>query len=156
MNATLKLVPATSVIARRDRLTIPQIPAHSGPAIQSLIEALQALNASPSGDGACIYVYHDFDGDLQIPFDLEICLPVDPALRAAVPPPTRLATLPPFRCLAADYVGGMPGIGAAWTQFVDRATAGGHKLTRVSREVYKKWVGFDSPENVTELQQGIE
>ena len=155
MDATLRLVPATAVIARRDRLTIPQIRAHSGPAIQSLVEALKGLNAA-SGDGPCIYIYHDFEGDLNIPFDLEICLPVDPALRGTPPPPITLTTLPPFRCMAGDYVGGMPGIGAAWQELFGRAMASGHRPTRQSREVYKNWVGFESPENVTELQQGIE
>ena len=156
MDATLKLVPETSVISRRDRLTIPQIPAHSRPAIQSLVEALKGLNASPS-DGPCIFVFHDFDGDPQASFDLEICLPVDPALRGPVPTtPITLTTLPPFRCLAADYVGGMRGIGAAWKELVGGTITSGHKPTRESREVYKKWIGFDSPENLTELQQGIE
>jgi hypothetical protein len=27
--------------------------------------------------------------------------------------------------------------------------------TEESREIYKKWIGFESPDNVTELQVGV-
>lgn len=154
MEPQIKLMPPVEVISRRDRLTIPQIPAHSGPAIQSLIEALDRMNVSPTG-GDMIYVYHGCNGDPALPFDLEIALPVPPGTATRLDSPLKLNTLPEFRCLATDYVGPMTGIGQAWMRLVGAVRAAGHQPTDESREVYKKWVGFNSPKNVTELQQGI-
>jgi effector-binding domain-containing protein len=154
MQSQFKQIPPIPVIARRDRLTIPQISAHSGPAIQSLIETLNRLGVSPAG-GAMIYVYHGCNGDPAIEFDLEICLPVDAGLAARVKPPIELKSTSPFQCMAVDYVGPMSGIGRAWMELVQAVRAAGRQPTEQSREIYKKWVGFDSAENVTELQQGI-
>ena len=154
MQPQIKHVPELPVIARRDRVTIPQIPAHSGPAVKSLMDTLKALNVGP-GHGDMIYIYHGCTGDPAAEFDLEIALPVPGGLAARPMPPIELKTAPAFRCLAVDYAGPMTGIGAAWMRLIESARAAGHRPTEESREVYKKWVAFDSPENVTELQQGI-
>jgi effector-binding domain-containing protein len=154
MQPQLKQIPAVPVISHRDRLTIPQIPSHSGPAIQSLIETLNRLGVSPAG-GAMIYIYHGCDGNPATEFDLEICLPVPTGLTARVELPIELKSTLPFQCIAADYVGPMSGIGRAWMELVQEIKSSGRQPTEQSREVYKKWVGFDSAENVTELQQGI-
>lgn len=154
MQTQIKQIPPIPVISRRDRLTIPQIPAHSGPAVQSLLETLKRVGISPTS-GPMIYVYHGCNGDPAVEFDLEICLPVTAGLAAQVEPPIELKTTSPFQCMAADYVGPMSGIGRAWMELVQAVTAAGRQPTEQSREVYKKWVGFNSAENVTELQQGV-
>ena len=144
-----------TVLSRRDRLTIPQIPAHSGPAIHSLIEVLNRHGLSPAGRDM-VYVYHGCNGDPAVAFDLEICLPVAAGVSLTLEPPMELKSTPPFRCLAVEHVGPMSGIGGSWMKLVQAVRSGGHRPTDESREVYKKWVAFDSPENVTELQQGVE
>jgi hypothetical protein len=68
----------------------------------------------------------------------------------------QLKSTPPFKCIATDYVGPMTPIGESWTEFVSSLFTAGHKPTDQSREIYKKWIAFDSPDNVTELQQGVE
>jgi len=156
MEFETKQVPPLPVLSRRERLTIPQIPARSGPAIHSLIESLKQLGIQAAG--SMIYVYHGCNGNPAVEFDLEICLPVptdlDPSL--APEPPIKLKTTTPFRCLTLDYVGPMSGIGQAWMKLLQPIRDGGYKPTDESREIYKKWVSFDSADNVTELQQGIE
>ena len=151
---TRRLIPPIPVISRRDRLTISQIPAHSGPAIQSLVDALNRLGVSPI-NGECIYLYHGCDGNPATFFDLEICLPVPATLTADLPAPLQLLSTSTFQCLAIEYTGPLTGIGAAWMELVAAVRTAGLEPTDESREVYKKWVGFDSPENITELQQGI-
>ena len=157
MEFTTKQIAPLFVISRRDRLTIPRIPAHSGPAIHSLIESLKRLGIHPAG-GHMIYIYHGCNGDPAVEFDLEICLPMpsgpDPTLRLEAP--IELKTTSPFRCVAREYVGPMTGIGQAWMMLLEHVRAAGHKPTDESREVYKKWVGFDAADNETELQQGVE
>ena len=155
MEPPIKQIPAIPVISRTDRLTIPQIPAHSGPAVQSLIESLKQLGIPPIA-GDMIYVYHGCNGDPTQEFDLEICLPVPSGLNLRLERPIELKTTTPFRCVSVDYVGPMSGFGAAWMNLVRWVSAAGHKPTGQSREIYKKWVSFNAPDNVTELQQGIE
>ena len=155
MQPAMKQVVAIQVISRTDRLTIPRIPAHSGPAIHSLIEALERRGIAPLS-GECIYVYHGCNGDPSVEFDLEICLPVPPATAGSFEVPVALKSLPPFKCVAVEYTGPMTGIGSAWMQLVQAVQSSGSRPTAESREVYKKWIEFDSPENVTELQQAIE
>ena len=74
MTTESKQVAPVRVLSRRDRVTIPQIPAHSGPAIDSLFEVLKRHNVKPAG--GLIYIYHGCDGTPTTPFDLEICVPV--------------------------------------------------------------------------------
>ena len=154
MEPKIKQVPAIPVISRRDRLTTPQIPAHSGPAIHSLIDTLKRLGIEPAGN-EIIYVYHGCTGDPAQPFDLQICLPVVAVSDVRPDVPVTFTTLAPFRCVAGKYVGSMTGIGPAWMKMCSFIREDGHKPTSESREVYIKWVDFDSAENVTELQQGI-
>jgi len=61
-----------------------------------------------------------------------------------------------FKCVATDFVGPMTKIGESWMNFVQSIRAAGHKPTDQSREIYKKWIAFDSADNITELQQGVE
>src|ERR1700722_19956195 len=100
MEIETKQVPPLPVISRRERLTIPQIPVRSGPAINSLITSLKRLGIQPAG--SMIYVYHSCNGDPAVEFDLEICLPVPPDLGPSLQPepPLERKTTTPFRCLA--------------------------------------------------------
>ena len=157
MDIAIKQVPPIAVISRRDRLTIPQIPAHSAPAIHSLFESLKRLGIRPAGEDI-IYIYHGCNGDPAVEFDLEIGLPIPSGPSASVQPepPVELKTTTLFRCVAVDYVGPMTGIGQAWMKLVQHIRDTRQKPTDQSREIYKKWVSFDATDNVTELQQGIE
>ena len=60
-----------------------------------------------------------------------------------------------FICMAADYVGPMPDIQIAYDEILNAIDTSGRKRTPESREIYKKWIGFESPDNVTELQVGV-
>ena len=155
MDIQLKHIPAFSVIAWRQRLSIPQIPAHSGPAIHRLFESLKRNGAKPAGSDI-IYVYKGCNGDPTVEFDLEICLPVDSGLILEPEAPMELTTISPFQCAAMEYAGPMSTIGQAWMNVVRWIREKGHTPTSQSREIYKKWISADSPENVTELQQGIQ
>ena len=132
-------------------MTIPQVPAHA--AIDSLMAALRQSQIAPAGP--VIFVYYGIEADPTQEFDLDICvpLPADAVISAAAP--IACKTLPPFECIAGNYVGSMKGIGPAWRQVADVWRASGRRASGESREVYTRWIDFDSPENVTELQKGI-
>ena len=46
----------------------------------------------------------------------------------------------------------MTSITDAWQEFFDKAGKKGLAISDERREIYLKWAGYDSPDNVTELQ----
>ena len=152
MDIVVKTIAPIRVLFRRDRLTIPQVPAHAAPAIDSLMAALRRAQVPPAGP--VIFVYYGIEADPTQEFDLDICVPLPADAVIPVAAPIGCKTLPAFDCISADYVGSMNEIGGAWRQVADAWRASGRQSSGESREVYKQWIGFDSPENVTELQKG--
>lgn len=153
LDISVKTVPSVRVLFRRDRVTIPRVPAHAGPAIDSLMAALRRADIKPAGP--VIFVYYGIEADPAQEFDLDICVPLPVGADISVAAPMACKTLPDFECIAADYAGSMHEIGDAWRHVANAWRASGRPGSGVAREVYKKWIDFDSPENVTELQKGI-
>ena len=69
--------------------------------------------------------------------------------------PFTAKTEPEWKCLSAEYKGSMLKITDAWQELFDAAEKKGFRADGTRREIYKKWVGFDSAENVTELQMRV-
>ena len=153
LRIAVKTIPSIRVLFRRDRLTIPQVPAHAGPAIDSLMAALRRADVPPAGP--VIFVYYGIEADPTQEFDLDICVPLPADAVIPVAAPIGCKALPAFECIAADYVGSMHEIGHAWREVADAWRSSGRPASGESREVYKQWIAFDSAENVTELQKGI-
>ena len=153
LDISVRTIPAVPVLFRRDRLTIPQVPAHAGPAIDSLMATLRRAEVRPAGP--VVFVYYGIEADPTQEFDLDICVPLPAEAVISAAAPIACKTLPAFACMCADYVGSMHGIANAWRQVADAWRASGRKASGESREVYKRWIDFDSAENVTELQKGI-
>jgi hypothetical protein len=59
---------------------------------------------------------------------------------------------PAWECRSTIYAGAMDKIPEAWDEFIDKVKKKGLKPKNINREVYHKWIGFDSADNVTELQ----
>jgi effector-binding domain-containing protein len=76
--------------------------------------------------------------------------PVKAGTRGRAPLTAR--TEPEWKCLSAEYTGSMPKIIDAWHELFEAAGKKGFRTDATRREIYKKWVGMDSGENVTELQ----
>jgi len=59
----------------------------------------------------------------------------------------------PVRCVSTSYKGSMLGIKQAWDAFIEATNRQKLEFAAENREVYLKWVDFDSAENETELQR---
>lgn len=153
MEIEFRTIAPAPVLFRRERLTIPQVPQRAGPAIESLFALLQQANAQPTGP--LIFAYYGIEADPAQEFDLDICVPVSAETHFSTTAPIGFKTLAAFECLAGDYVGSMHGIAAAWKQVAQAWRESGRAASGESREVYQRWIAFDSPENVTQLQKGI-
>ena len=153
MAVTLKTVPPTTfVMSSHEGVTIPEISAVSRGVVDEMIAELHARGIAPLAP--MHFIYHGADGSLTTKFRLTIAFPI------ARPPAEpiddyQIAELPAFRCMAADYVGPMPDIQIAYDEILGAIDSSGRKRSPESREIYKKWIGFESPDNVTELQVGV-
>ena len=153
MAVTLKTVPPTIfVMSSHEGVTIPEISAVSRGVVDDMIAELHARGIKPFAP--MHFIYHGADGSLTTKFRLTIAFPI--AGRPAEPiEEYEVAELPAFRCMAADYVGPMADIQIAYNEILDAISASGRARSPESREIYKKWIAFESPDNVTELQVGV-
>ena len=66
--------------------------------------------------------------------------------------PFFIEVVPEWACLSATYNGPMDKIKDAWEEMGAEVQKRGLKGGTEFREIYRVWVDFDSPENITELQ----
>jgi effector-binding domain-containing protein len=59
---------------------------------------------------------------------------------------------PAWECYSTEYAGTMESIHQAWGEFMEKVGKKGLKPGKKNREIYHKWIGMDSPDNLTELQ----
>jgi len=152
MDITVKEVPPMVFLASTHTTTIPQIAALSAKVTAQLFAAADQSGLTLAGPME--FHYDGVDGDLQKEFKLVIGLPLASRPEFA-PPPFSILETKPFPCAALDYVGSMDGIQSGYMQLMGGMKDRQLKMSSECREVYKHWIGPDSPENVTELQYGI-
>jgi effector-binding domain-containing protein len=63
--------------------------------------------------------------------------------------------VPAWDCISGEYKGSMAHIAEAWDEFIEQVRRDSHVPSAFNREIYQKWLGHDSEENVTELQVKI-
>jgi effector-binding domain-containing protein len=152
-SVALKDVPPTIfVVSSHDAVTIPEIPTISRNEVDQMVEAIAAVGAAPVAP--VTFIYHGADGTRETRFHLDIAFPLA-AKPAAAPEPYDVQEKPAFRCLSTDYVGPMPEIMRGYALLFSEMKEQGLAYTGESREVYRKWIGFESEDNVTELQIGV-
>jgi effector-binding domain-containing protein len=150
MQPTIREAPAATFLVSYHEVTIPQIPKVAERTVMPMIGAAQAAGLEMAGPLQFFFVGMTDD---ETPFRLGIALPMKE--KGEIDGPYEWREVPSFPCLSVEYVGSMTGIGPAWNVLMGEMKAQGLQCAGEQREVYKHWVDFDSPENVTELQAGI-
>jgi effector-binding domain-containing protein len=150
MQPTIREAPAATFLVSYHEVTIPQIPEVAGKTVMPMIGAVQAAGLEMAGPMQFFFLGMTDD---ETPFRLGIALPMK--VKGAIDGPYEWRDAPAFPCLSVDYIGSMKGIGPAWYELISGMQEEGFQCSGEQREVYKHWVDFDSPENVTELQAGI-
>lgn len=157
METTLKTEPAITTLGTGRTLKIEEIPAFALETTGPLYQKIQ--HAELQSAGALIFLYR-FAGNKT---ECRIAVPIKETGRDLTKDaakgevaPFQFAKHEPFKCLAGTYKGSMKGISKAWDELTNAAHAKSLKTNMLGREVYTYWVAFDSPNNVTELQVGIE
>jgi effector-binding domain-containing protein len=153
-DVSIKLIPPTVFLASvHEDVTIPEIATIARNEMEQMIEALQAAGGVPTAP--VTFIYHGADGTPTTPFRLTLAVPLA-TVPARVPDPYELVESPEFKCLATDFVGPMPDIMWGYDRIFSAMREQSLVRTEESREIYKKWIGFESPDNVTELQVGVQ
>lgn len=123
----------------------PGIAAAGGKIMDVINAHVKSLEIHPTGP--VIWMY-DHIGDGKVKLKAGIPVP------EGVPATGQLALRfqPAWEHMSTLFHGSMENIGKAWDEFTGEVEKSGLKPMNINREVYRKWVSFDSKENITELQ----
>jgi len=149
-----RIVPAFTGLVAAAELTIPQIPIFAEQASTDLMRLADAhrvpIIAAP------VFIYTGQGTGTNDSFLLQIALPVPEEVDIG-DAQSQYATkgFDELRCLCFDYHGSMHHLGQAYPLAMTALKDAGHTPIEQTREVYKRWIAYDSPENVTEIQLGI-
>jgi effector-binding domain-containing protein len=152
-SVALKEVPPTTfVVSSHDDVTIPEIPAIVRSDVDPLLATIEEEGMVPTSP--VVFIYHGADGTPTTRFKFTLAFPL--AERpASVPEPYELLDTPAFRCVSTDFVGAMQDIMGGYARLFEAVDELGLAFTGESREIYRKWIGYESDDNVTELQLGV-
>jgi predicted transcriptional regulator YdeE len=148
-NHSLKTVPAFAFLYAEKATDYPGLSATGGAILDRLMPLVEAGKVKPKGP--CIWMYdHVGGGKVR----LRAGFPV--AAGAAAPRGFKIAALGKWKCATTEYKGSMAGIAKAWDAFTAGLRKSGLRPMNINREVYRKWIAFDSPANRTDLQVQVE
>jgi effector-binding domain-containing protein len=123
-----------------------------GPMTEKLLKAMKENSISPHGP--MIFTYHGVTGDPRTKFKLEIGMPVEEGTKA--PEGLTVAKIEPFKCATALYTGAIDGIGPAYQKLIPEIFEAGLMPAMISREFYLYWEDVQSPNNVIQIQIGLQ
>lgn len=127
-----------------------QMPLVMGPAIEELLGAIAAQQATPAG---CLYTYHRSPPGER--FDVEVGFPVSKPIAPAgrVQP----GQLPAMQVARTFHQGGYEGLGAAWSEFMDWIARNGHSAGPTLWERYLRGPESGEPAEAwqTELNRPV-
>jgi effector-binding domain-containing protein len=146
-------IPTRLYYCAEKTLTAPEISGFAEEVMEKICSTLKAAGIAVTGPPE--FHYFNVDPTGKNPFQLIIAIPVTEQKKADSSEPFFFLQSELFTCITEDYSGPMAGINEAWMNLAVKVMGEGYLLQNQGREVYKKWISFDSPENVTELQIGI-
>ena len=150
MNIIRKEIPAKIFLSAKKILTIPEISEFAEEVVERLYGEAEKLNLAITGPSE--FIYSGCTDNVEDTFELRIAIPIEQEKDISVL--FEYYRSPAFACLSQDYMGSMKGIKEGWASFHAAIKKNNYSpgLGDHEREVYKKWIDFDDPENITELQ----
>jgi effector-binding domain-containing protein len=126
----------------------PGIAENGGMVMEAINGLVKQKGIMPTGP--VIWVY-DHIGEGQV--RLKAGIPVPAGTKGSGP--LKVSLQKEWACMTTVHHGSMVKIGKAWDDFTEAIKAKGLKPVNKNREVYLKWVGFNSRANSTELQMAF-
>ncbi len=150
---TTQTVPAFSALVEEARLTVPKIPAFAEEASISLMRVTEECGIEITAPPVFVYTGAGTgENDL---FTMQVVFPVAPGTKFEGNDRVGMLEFEAFRCASFDFRGPMMHLGEAYPVAMNALQSEELVAVEQSREVYKYWVGYDSPENIVEIQLGI-
>jgi effector-binding domain-containing protein len=140
-----KTAKAFTYLQGSKTVTYEKVPEAGGKLMEGLQKLMRERGVAPAGPAVWSY-RHAGKGKVA----LRSGFPVKTGTRGKAPFQARAE--PEWECLSARFQGSMLDIIAAWHELFDAAEKKGLECSDERREIYLKWIRFDSKENVTELQ----
>lgn len=151
MKMSIKKIPAKSVLSSIHQVTIGEVSATAERVVGAL--CYDAGMCGLEQGGPLEFIYSGYDGNPATAFSLEIALPIK--RRTKYEGTFHLDRKKPIKCASLEYAGPMTTINRGYEALYNQLSAKGLKPTGEVREVYVHWVGYYSPQNVTELQVAV-
>jgi|GEM_PF-2115527 len=147
-----KIMPSQKAIVKTVRTTLKTIVSAFGEWPCKMWAEVEKSGLQVAG--AAVFVYRGCDENPDTEFELQMCVPV--VDYSAYQGEFEKVELQEFTCLESLFVGSMPDIGPkGWTPFMTEVMQKNIAFTKESREVYIKWVDFNSPDNQVLMQIGV-
>lgn len=99
------------------------------------------------------FVYFGCDENPDTEFTLEIGMVVEE--EKPYDGKYKFKDLDGFKCVSTIHNGSINKIGETYEKFMPEVAKNGKRMTNQSREVFHKYIDQDSPENITEIQVGV-
>lgn len=147
----LKKVNPQKVFYHAEVTTMNDIKAVAEREIDNLCKEAEDLGLKESGP--LHFVYYGCCDKPDTKFTLEIALVVDQ--EKPYNGKYRFKELEKLTCVTTTHHGDINKIGETYEMFMTEIYKSGKHVTDQSREVYHKWISPESPDNITEIQVGI-
>jgi len=105
-------------------------------------------------EGPVQFIYFDCSSDIHKPFTLILALPIAKE-KEFKSNKYSLKELDEFKCMRHVHQGSLTDLYLVYGNLFEKLYKSGAQPGNQIREVYKKFVTMDSPENITEIQIGI-
>jgi effector-binding domain-containing protein len=126
------------------------------PVAKTLTELMEAASENKVGlHGPVVHYYYGAphrDPEKRFKMETGFFVPAE----APVVGPFKPRELPAFKCATIVYIGPATSIGDAWQDLYRSVRDQQLKPTAEERELYLYWEGVDSPNNVVQVQLGVE
>jgi len=147
----VQTLPETTYLYGSAKTTLAELSKAVNTIMPALMEGLAGGKFIQKGPA--VFVYQGVMGDQQAPFDLEVGFPVPDGAKGFDGFKTR--KLKAFRCATILVTGSTAHFGEAYQKLFAGIGQAGHRPTGETREAYLYWEGPESPNNVTQIQAGI-
>jgi effector-binding domain-containing protein len=133
--------------------TLNQLPQLAGREVELLYAEAQKNNLSITGPVE--FIYFDCSAQKDQPFEFVIALPVT---QEYLPENGKysIRELAEFNCFSHIHYGDVSDLHPVYGKLYEEIGRGGLMPSNQIREIYEKFVSLESPENITEIQIGIQ
>ena len=145
--------PAVTYLYTQQETTIAGLGQVIPGMLEKLMEAIEGGGVQMRG--APLFIYDGATGEMDKPFKLQVGFPVAEGTKVDAAD-LEVRQLEPFHCATVLYSGSMANVGQAYQKVFTDLFAAGLKPAGGSREMHMYFESPESPNNVMQIQVGVE